>query len=93
MKQGPPKSLPDYLAAVWEDAVGQCKDDTPPAAVEALCRQIHLMRDAEKRITEDGAVIVDGKGNATEHPGIKIQREAGKEIRDWLQKYGKRGGF
>ena len=93
MKHSAPKSLPDYLAAVWQDASSQCKEGTPPAAIEAFCRQLHLMRDAEKRITEDGAIVVDGKGNATEHPAIKIQREAGKEIRDWLLKYGKIGGF
>lgn len=93
MKREPPKSLPDYLTSVWEDLVSEVKPNTPDAAVEAIARQIHLMRDAERRITTEGAVVVDAKGNATEHPAIKIQRDAGKELRDWLAKYGGRGAF
>lgn len=85
-----PRSLPSHLTPLWEEIVDQCKPDTPDAAIEAMVRQIYLMRDAETRIKEEGAIVVDGKGNATEHPAIKIQRDAGKELRTWLERYGRR---
>ena len=91
MKRPAPKSLPEYLVPVWEDLISDVKPNTPNAAVEAMARQAHLMRDAERRVSTEGAVVVDAKGNATEHPAIKIQRDAGKELRDWLAKYGGRG--
>jgi phage terminase small subunit len=82
-----PDHLPEYLHAVWREAKDQVRPSTPPAAIEGLCRQLYLMRDAERRVSEEGSVVADAKGNATEHPAIKIQREAGKEVRDWLKRY------
>ena len=85
-----PDQVPDYLRDVWSEVRDQCKPSTPTAAIEAMARQLYLLRDAERRITEEGSVIVDGKGNATEHPAIKIQRDAGKEVREWLKRWGSR---
>ena len=82
-----PASLPERLIEHWQAMADQVSPDTPPAALEAMAQQLWLMRDAEERVAEEGAVVVDGKGNPTEHPGIKIQREAGKELRAWLAKY------
>lgn len=85
-----PNDLPDHLKDLWPDVAAQCKRHTPPSAIEAICRQVYLMRDAADRIHQEGAVVVDGKGNPAEHPAIKIQREAGKELREWLVRYSSR---
>lgn len=82
-----PATLPEYLHDLWDEIAPQLLGDTPPAAGESLCRQMHLLRDAEERVSREGAVIVDGKGNAAEHPAIKIQRDASNEVRRWLQEY------
>ena len=80
--------IPDHLKDYWDEAKGSVKEKTPDAAIEALAGQIKLKRDAEKRISEEGAIVMDAKGNAVEHPGIKIAREAGREVQGWINRYG-----
>jgi phage terminase small subunit len=85
-----PKNLPEYLRDIWDEIAKEVKPTTPESAIDAMVRQVYLLRDAERRVSSEGAVVVDARGNATEHPAIKIQRDAGKELREWLQKYGAR---
>ena len=82
-----PVHLSEAIATLWDELAGQVRPNTPPAAMEALCRQMQLMRDCSRRIQAEGAVVMDAKGNAAEHPAIRIEREAGKQVRDWLSQY------
>ena len=68
----------------------QVSSSIPDVALDALVRQVALMRDAAGRIETEGAVVLDAKGNASEHPCIRIEREAGKQVRDWLARYRRR---
>jgi phage terminase small subunit len=86
-----PEHLSDSLSDIWTEMSQQVRGDTPPSALEAICRQVQLMRDCATRIQAEGSVVVDAKGNATEHPAIKIERDAGKQLRDWLKQYRRRG--
>jgi hypothetical protein len=60
------------------------------AGLEALVVQVHRMRDAQERITAEGIVVADSKGNPIPHPALAIERQAQVEIRTWLAKYGGR---
>lgn len=75
----------------------QVVSEIPASAFEALCNQVWLMRDAQRRVVRDGTVVGDSRGNAGEHPAIKVEREAANEVRRWLERYavrskGKGGG-
>jgi len=85
-----PVNLDPELHEIWEEMAEQVAPRAPDLAIEALCRQVALMRDAAGRIQKEGAIVVDGKGNAVQHPAIAIEREAGKQVREWLAKYGAR---
>lgn len=86
-----PEHLTDDMGAIWDEMEGQVRINTPPSAMEALCRQVQLMRDCARRIQKEGSVVMDAKGNASEHPAIKIERDAAKQLRDWLKQYRRRG--
>jgi P27 family predicted phage terminase small subunit len=86
-----PTHLSDDLADIWDELAPQVTANTPTSAMEAICRQMQLMRDCSRRIQSEGSVVMDAKGNATEHPAIKIERDAGKQLRDWLKQYRRRG--
>lgn len=88
MKQ--PANLSPELSELWAELALQVKETTPPLALEALCRQVMLMRDAARRIQDEGSIVIDAKGNASEHPALRVEREAGKQAREWLAKYGQR---
>jgi phage terminase small subunit len=86
----PRATIPEHLHDTWAEIFEQCRPTTPDAAIEAMARQLYLMRDADARVTAEGAVVVDAKGNASAHPAIKISESASKEVRAWLDKYARR---
>ena len=86
-----PDHLTEDMIAIWEEMEPQVRSGTPASAMEALCRQVQLMRDCARRIQSEGSVVMDAKGNASEHPAIKIERDAAKQVRDWLKQYRRHG--
>lgn len=86
----PPASLPKHLAPIWEETAQQVRRAIGPAGLEALCAQIYRMRDAQERITRDGAIVADAKGNPAPHPALAIEKQAQAEVRAWLIKFGVR---
>jgi hypothetical protein len=93
---GPPAGLAPRLLATWLEVAAAVPDVAiGQLGLEALVSQVARLRDAQARIETDGAVVVDAKGNATEHPAIGIERRAQAEIRTWLERYGAAtgGGF
>jgi len=86
------ETLAPELVPFWDELSPQVRDETPPMALEAMCSQARTMREAADRVRQEGAVVIDGKGNATEHPALRIEREAAKQLRDWLTAYARRTG-
>lgn len=82
--------LPEHLATIWEEIEEGVMPKIGPAGIEALCGQIHLQREAGKRISEEGLVVQDVKGNPVSHPAIAIEKQAQSEVRSWLDKFGRR---
>lgn len=85
-----PDSLPDHLREVWCDLVDQVKPAIGTAGMEALCGQVYRMRDAQRRITEEGLVVLDAKGNPAPHPAIAVEKQASAEVRAWVKEFGAR---
>jgi hypothetical protein len=86
-----PDSLPDHLGGIWDEMEAQVTPQIGAAGMEALCTQVYRMRDAQKRITEEGIVVADTKGNPTPHPALDIEKRAQNEVRQWLKAYRRRG--
>ena len=86
------KTLPVHIAAIWDELSDSVIDRIGNAGLEALCGQVHRMREAERRITDEGMVVQDSKGNPMPHPALAIEKQAQAEIRSWTDKFGKRTG-
>lgn len=80
-----PKHLPDDVRAVYEElyALGASGPE-----FEAYCGQVARLRDAQKRISEEGLVVADEKGRPVPHPALAIERAAQAEVRAWAGRFG-----
>lgn len=54
---------------------------------EAYCGQVARLREAQRRVSIEGLVIADPKGNPVPHPAIQIEKQAQAEIRAWGTKF------
>jgi P27 family predicted phage terminase small subunit len=86
-KKGTGEELPAHLEAIRRELQGQVAADIPPAAMEAICVQMHRMRTAQERISEEGIVVADPKGNPVPHPALAVEKQASAELRTWLKLY------
>lgn len=81
----PPNHLPPDVAEVWVEhaasGVAPHKLDSPD--FEAYAGQVCRLRDAQRRLSVEGLVIADPKGNPVPHPALAIERAAQVELRQW----------
>jgi phage terminase small subunit len=84
-----PGHLTDELRAVWLELRPTLKAGTPPALVEAICCQVHVMRGARAAIELDGLMVRDGRNNPIPHPALEVERLAGRQLRDLLGRWAK----
>ncbi len=82
------EDLPDHIKAIWDELEPDMYARIGPAGMEAFCAQVYRMRDAQARITEEGLVVQDAKGNPVPHPAIAIEKQAQAEVRTWTDKFG-----
>ena len=81
-----PAHLPGDVAAVWVEVVsayGDGSERIEGPALEAFCGQVARLRDAQRRLSEEGSVVADPKGNPVPHPALAIERAAQVEVRAW----------
>lgn len=80
-----PDHLPDDVRAVWVELVGEFGGGP---GFEAFCGQVARLRDAQERISREGIVTADAKGNPVPHPALAIETKAQAEVRAWLKALG-----
>ena len=78
----PPPHLPEDVRLVWVELVAGGLDPGP--GFEAYCGQVARMRDARQRVSDEGLVVMDAKGQPIPHPALRIELEAQAAIRLWL---------
>ena len=83
-----PGHLPDDVAAVWSELVGESSRTGPE--FEAYCAQVARLRDAQARISREGLVVADEKGRPVPHPALEIERRAQVEVRAWGTQFSRR---
>jgi len=89
MKLQKPAHLARHLEPIWEEMVDNVMPQIGAAGLEALCGQIHRLRTAEAKITAEGIIIGDVKGNPIPHPALAVEKQAQQQIRIWLDKFGR----
>jgi len=52
--------------------------------VEAAAVQVARMRDARRRIEQEGEIVMDARDRPVQHPAIAIERAAQAELRRWF---------
>lgn len=85
-----PAHLPDAEKTIWDEVIerwGEGADRIESPELEAYCGQVARLREAQKRISTEGLVISDPKGNPIAHPAISIEKQAQAEIRNWSGKF------
>lgn len=85
-----PDGMPSDVAAVWDEIVtahGEDWERIEGPGLEAFCGQIARLREAQRRLAEEGLVTADPKGNPIPHPAVQIERVAQGEIRKWGQQF------
>jgi phage terminase small subunit len=84
-KLEPPKHLPEDVAQVWLEhlAAGVPRHKLEAPDFEAYAGQVCRLRDAQRRLANEGLVIADPKGNPVPHPALAIERAAQVELRQW----------
>lgn len=80
-----PEHLPDDVSAVWRELVGG--GATPGPDLEAYCGQVARLRDAQRRLNDEGLVIADPKGFPIPHPAIQIELRAQEQIKKWGSRF------
>lgn len=84
----PPKHLPDDVAAVWCELNQGASQQGPD--FEAFCGQVARLRDAQRRVSEEGLVVADEKGRPVPHPALDVERKAQVEVRAWGDRFTRR---
>ena len=84
-----PDHLPGDVRAVWLELAD---DFGSGPGFEAFCGQVARLRDAQRRISREGLVTADAKGNPIPHPALAIETKAQAEVRAWLKALNASGG-
>lgn len=79
-----PEHLGEEGVRVWLDTAARIgpalESAVEYAALEAFCGQCDRLADARRRLSEEGAIISDARGNAVPHPALAIERAAAASI-------------
>jgi phage terminase small subunit len=77
----PPSHLPPDIAAIWLEFRDRAPRTGPD--FEAWCGQVSRLRDAQRRIANEGLIVADARGNPIPHPALMVERQAQSELRNW----------
>lgn len=90
-----PAHLPADVAAVWVELVTAYGPDASRFVgpeLDAYCTTVARLRDATRRISDEGIVIADGRAQPVRHPALEIERAATADLRAFGDKFRPRPG-
>lgn len=85
-----PDHLSESARKAWGELVSQESVEwsgIESSALEAYAVQMGRMRDAQRRVDTEGAIVPDDKGRPVLHPALAIERMAQAEIRKFVERY------
>lgn len=85
----PPEGLPDGAADVWREivAANDFVGRVDRSALEAFCILMARLREASKRVEEEGMVVKDPRGRVVPHPALAVERQTAEQIRVWGDRF------
>lgn len=85
----PPDDLPEDAANVWREIVASndLAGTVDRAALEAFCTLVARLRQARRRVEEEGMVVTDPRGRVVPHPALAVERQTAEQIRAWGDRF------
>lgn len=85
----PPEDLPESAAEVWRDivATNDFAGRVDRSALEAFCILMARLREASKRVEDEGMVVKDPRGRVVPHPALAVERQTAEQIRAWGDRF------
>lgn len=85
----PPASLPEDAAQAWREIVeaNDLAGNVDRAALEAFCTLIARLREARRRVEDEGMVVTDPRGRVIPHPALAVERQTAEQIRAWGDRF------
>ncbi|AYN58999.1 terminase small subunit [Arthrobacter phage Ryan] len=85
----PPESLPPAAVEVWNEIVASndLAGNVDRSALEAFCTLMARLREARRRVEEEGMVVKDPRGRVVPHPALAVERQAAEQIRAWGDRF------
>jgi len=86
-KKKAPSGLSPEASAFFRELQGEyeIQDATGVMYMRRSCEALDRLRDAQRQIKRDGAVISDKKGSVKQHPAISIEKEAHRQMMEALK--------
>ncbi len=85
----PPEGMPDAIADIWREIVASndLAGNVDRSALEAFCVLMARLREAQKRVEEEGMVVKDPRGRVVPHPALAVERQTAEQIRAWGDRF------
>lgn len=85
----PPTGLPEAAADVWREimANNELAGTVDRSALEAFCTLMARLREARKRVEDEGMVVKDPRGRVIPHPALAVERQTAEQIRAWGDRF------
>ncbi len=84
-----PDHLPEAVAAVWREIVesNDLAGKVDRSALETFATLMARLREARKRVEDEGMVVTDPRGRVIPHPALAVERATAEQIRAWGDRF------
>lgn len=85
----PPAHLPEPVADVWREIVesNDLVGNVDRSALETFCTLMARLREARRRVEDEGMVVTDPRGRVIPHPALAVERATAEQIRAWGDRF------
>lgn len=75
------QAVADEIRGAWPK--GSSKPAPSGPEFEAFCGVVARLIDAQRRLSSEGPIIADPKGNPIPHPALAIEKSCAEQLRRW----------
>lgn len=85
----PPAHLPEAIAEVWREIVASndLVANVDRTALETYCTLMARLREARRRVEDEGMVVKDPRGRVIPHPALAVERATAEQVRAWGDRF------
>jgi P27 family predicted phage terminase small subunit len=85
----PPPHLPEAVAEVWREIVASndLVANVDRTALETYCTLMARLREARRRVEDEGMVVKDPRGRVIPHPALAVERAPAEQVRAWGDRF------